>query len=94
MRGLKKTATDGANTHTDTRTWQLYDQIGPVGPKNAKNKKKQEKKSETPYYMKGIKYDTNMEASGLGEFVNTTGPNLTPAPLAPLNLLEVPTEIT
>ena len=32
MRGLKKTAPDGANRHTDRQTWRLSDWIGPVGP--------------------------------------------------------------
>ena len=30
--GLGKTAPDGTNTHTNKRTWRLYDWIGPVGP--------------------------------------------------------------
>ena len=32
MRGLKKTALNGANGRTHGRTWRLYDWIGPVGP--------------------------------------------------------------
>ena len=28
----KKTAPDGADIQTDTRTWQLYDGIDPEGP--------------------------------------------------------------
>ena len=31
MRGLEKTAPNGKNIQTHTRTWQLYDWIGPVG---------------------------------------------------------------
>ena len=31
MRGLEKTAPDGADTQTQPRTWRLYDQWGRVG---------------------------------------------------------------
>ena len=49
--------------------------------------KKRRKKSETPYYMKGIKCDTNLEASGSGEFIGTPrttfDTQLPPDPLKP-----------
>ena len=35
-------------------------------------KKKKKKKIETPYYTSGIRCDTNLEASGSGEFIGTT----------------------
>ena len=40
MRGLKKTAPDGADRHTDRRTWRLLDKLGhegQVGEKREKN---------------------------------------------------------
>ena len=39
--------------------------------KMQKNKKKKTKESVTPYYTSGIKCDTNLEASGSGEFIGT-----------------------
>ena len=34
-----------------------------------KQEEKNKKKSETPFYTSGIKCDTNLEASGSGEFI-------------------------
>ena len=39
--------------------------------KMQKKNKNKNKKSETPYYTSGTKCDTNSEASGSGEFIDT-----------------------
>jgi hypothetical protein len=56
--------------------------------------KKRRKKSETPYYMKGIKCDTVWKRLGQESSLAPLGQHLTHScPLTPLNLLKVPTEI-
>ena len=40
LRGLKKTASDGADIQTSRRTWWLYDWISPVGPIQWKQREK------------------------------------------------------
>ena len=54
MRGLEKTALDGANRqtdrHTDTRTLRLLDQLGPEGRVGEKGKQNKE-----PYTKSNMK---------------------------------------
>ena len=62
MRGLKKTAPNGADIQTSTRTWRLYDQLGKrgrVGENYSKNMDTYEEQKQGAFMHRNIEMSEN-----------------------------------